>query len=105
MAVKTVAINKSASGENSLVAAQEKFGYVVTGYVVVADGAVEVKFKNGAGGSDVTGPMSLAANGIVSSGYNPDGHFKVDPNKALILNLSSAVEVNGHLTYREVGNG
>lgn len=102
MAVKRAAISASDSGDNTIVAASSGKAFRVLAYVLVADDAVAVKWKDGAS-TDTSGDMSLAANGGVAAPYNPDGHVATSVGNALVLNLSGAVAVNGHLTYEELG--
>lgn len=92
-------INSSSSGDTSIVAAVTSKVIRVLSYVLVADGAVAAKFTSGAAGTALTGAMSLAANGGVAAPFNPVGHFQTASNTALVLNLSAAVGVRGHLTY------
>ena len=94
---KFASISDSASGQTAIVAADATRKIRVTAYVLVADAAVTAKFQNGS--TDVTGPMSLAANGGVVAPFNPAGWFETAANTALNLNLGAAVGVRGHLTY------
>lgn len=101
--VKWAAISAASSGNNTLVAAVAGKKITVLGYVIVADGAVAAKFTDGAGGTDLTGAMSLAANGGVSARSEMNAPMlQGGTNTALVLNLSAAVGVRGHMTYIEV---
>lgn len=91
-------INASASGANAIVAGAPGRTIVVLGYVFVAAGAVEVTWESG-GGSLLSGPMSVGANGGVSLAYNEKGHFWTLPGESLVMDLSGAVVVGGHLLY------
>jgi len=90
-------VSVSSSGDNAIVAAVTSKVIRVFSYVLVADGAVAAKWRNGT--TDITGPMSFAANGGVSAPFSPVGHFQTSSNTALNLNLGSAVGVRGHITY------
>lgn len=92
-------INVSSSGDNTIVSAVTSKVIVVLSYVIVADGAVAAKFLNNTAGTAVTGAMSLAANGGVAAPFSPAGHFVSGSGQPLVLNLSAAVGVRGHLTY------
>jgi uncharacterized protein YigE (DUF2233 family) len=46
--------------------------------------------------------MSFAANGGISAPYSPVGLFETAAGAALVLNLSGANAVSGHLVYLEV---
>jgi hypothetical protein len=97
---KFASISVAASGDNSVVAAVSSKKIRVLSYVLVADAAVAVKWRNGT--TDISGAMSFAANGGAAPGYCPVGFFETSATAALQLNLSAAVGVRGHLTYIEV---
>jgi hypothetical protein len=71
--------------------------YVVQ-YTIVASIATVVKFVSGT--TDITGPMSFAANGGTSPPFaGPDGWlFRTQPGEALVIN-QTVDGVDGHLTY------
>lgn len=96
------AIDVGASGDNTIVTAVVGRNIRVLGYVLVATGAVTVRFEDGASGTALTGQMSLAANSVVSVPFNPVGWFETSDNTLLNLELGSAVGVEGHLVYVEV---
>lgn len=99
-------ISTSASGDTTLVAAQPGRKIRVVSYTVIAAGAVSVKFKSGS--TDITGAMALAANGGAApsgAGLAPSGFaglFETASGEALVINLSAAVAVGGHLTYQSL---
>lgn len=92
-------ISTAASGATALVAAAGgTLKIKVVSYALVAAGAVAVKFQSG--GTDITGAMSLAANGGVACPGQPSAHlFETAANTALNINLGGAVQVSGHLAY------
>lgn len=91
-------IETAAMGNNLLVAAAPGRSILVLGYTLVAANAVAVRFVSGAA-MNLTGPMELAANGVIEAGSMPTGHLRSAPGQALSLNLSAAVAVAGHMTY------
>lgn len=99
-APKYALISSAASGDNSLVALVASKKIRVLSYVIVADAGVVAKFRSAT--TDITGAMALSANGGVSAGFNPYGHFETAAGVALNLNLGAAIGVRGHLTYLEV---
>lgn len=99
---KYAAISESSSGDNTVVAAVSGKRIRVLSYVLIATGAVAVKFVSDASGTDITGAMDLGANGGVSAPHSPSGHYQTGVGEALILNLGAAVQVSGHLTYIEI---
>ena len=97
--VKYAVIN-AASGDNTLVAADAKKRFRVLSYVVITAATVTVRFESGAGGTALTGVMSLTADSPLSSGFNPAGHFETAVGS--LLNLETNGDADGHLTYIEL---
>lgn len=95
-------INTSSTGNTALVAAVTSKKIRVLAYTLVCDAAVAVKFTSGAGGTDLTGAMSFAANGGASAPFSQLGHFETAAATALVLNLGAAVGVRGHLVYATI---
>lgn len=94
-------VSASSSGDNAVVAADATKKIKILHYTLVADAAVAVKWKSGAG-TDLTGAMSFAANGGTSSpAASPAAGwlFETAVNEALNLNLGGAVGVRGHISY------
>lgn len=102
-AIKYAKINASSSGNNTLVSAVAARKIRVINYTLVGDGAVDAKFvSDGDSDTDLTGPMAIAAAGGGMVAAAGAGLFETVRGEALLLNLSGAVEVNGHLAYLEV---
>lgn len=97
------AISVSSSGDNTIVAAVTGRRIRVQNYTIIAAGSVSVTWKSGS--NAISGAMPLAANGgaaPAAGGPNangPDGVLETNGGEALILNLSGAVGVYGHLRY------
>lgn len=96
------AIAAASSGNNTLVAAVTGKKIRVLGFVLVGAGAVTAKFQSGAGGTDLTGAMTLAAASSVAVPPRETGCFETAAGALLNLNLSAAVAVAGFLVYRTV---
>jgi hypothetical protein len=93
-------ISAASSGDNTLLAAQGASNSIcVTSLFLIAASAVNVRFESGAGGTALTGVMSLAANSGFVLPYNPDGWFETGDNALLNLELGGAVQVSGAFTY------
>ncbi len=93
-------ISAASSGANTIIAADASNKIKVLSYVIVADAAVTVTFKSAT--TAISGAMSLAANGGVASPVGtPGGGWVMETavNQALVLTLSSAVGVRGHVSY------
>lgn len=99
--IKYAVIDDASSPDNTIVTAVTGKRIVVVSYALVASAGVTVRFESGASGTALTGQMSLAANGGVSSGFNPGGHFATVAGALLNLELGGAESVDGHLTYIE----
>lgn len=96
-------INVASSGDNTLqAAAGAGIKIRVTSAMMIATGAVSVRFESGAGGTALTGVMPLVASSGFTLPYNPDGWFETADNALLNLELSAAESVDGCFTYVEV---
>lgn len=91
-------ISTSASGNTTIVAAVPGFNIIVLGYLLVAAAAVSVAFEDG-DGLIVSGPYPISATGGNAPAVHPFGQFVIKSGSALVLNLSAAVLVGGHLSY------
>jgi hypothetical protein len=101
-AVKRAAIRCHTSGDNTLVAAVTGKKIKVLGLVLVAAEAVNARLESGAGGTALTGVMTLAAGGDqVVLPVVPPGYHWVETAAGALLNLelSGAVYVDGCLVY------
>jgi len=98
-----VGINTAVSGQGALVAAVVGRKIRVINYGIIASGAVTVKFQSAS--TDLTGAMSIAANGGISASgtaLGPNGFFglfETASGEALNINLGGAIQVSGHLGY------
>lgn len=99
---KFAIIDAATSGDNTLVAAVTSKKIRVLSLVMVASGAVNVRFESGASGTALSGQMNLAANGGFTLPFNPLGWFETASGTLLNLELSGATSVDGMLTYVEV---
>ena len=75
---------------------------LVTSLFLVSAGSVLVRFESGAGGTALTGQMSLIANTGFALNYNEYGWFVTAKSELLNLELSAGVSVDGSFSYREV---
>jgi hypothetical protein len=100
--LKYAKIDCASATDNAIVAAVTDKRITVCGYAVVADAAVDAKFRSGT--TDLTGPLGIAANGGVSYAGGPHAPaFQTAKGAALNLNLGGAVQASGHVTYLEEG--
>lgn len=100
--VKFKIISGASNGDNTVVAAVTGAKIRVLSLAIVTAGAVTVRFESGAGGTALTGVMSMPANGIMVLGHDPHGHFETAAAELLNMELGGAVQVSGSLTYIEV---
>jgi hypothetical protein len=99
--VKRASINGATLGDNTLVAAVAGKKIRVLSLVLVSTGTTTVRFESGAGGTELSGEMALAANVGFSTGYSPVGHFETAAGSLLNMELSAAVSVDGWIVYVE----
>lgn len=103
--MKYASISTSASGDTTIVSAVTAYNKKirVIAYTIIASGDVSVKFKSGS--NDISGAMAIATNGGISAAagvmtaFGPLGLLETNSGEALVINLSSATQVSGHLTY------
>ena len=96
-------ISTSSSGDTTIVAAVTGKRIRVQNYTLIAAGDVSVTWKSGS--TTISGAMPLTTNGgmapsagaATASGL--DGVLETAGGEALVLNLSAAVLVAGHLRY------
>ncbi len=96
-----VAISAALLGDNTLVALTAGQKIKVLQYTLISAGSVVGTIKSGAT-TPLTGALPFVANsGIASPFVAPAmGHlFETTTGQALVLNLSAAIAVTGHLTY------
>lgn len=101
--VRFAPIRARDSGDNTIIGPSSG-GVVgrlqVVSYVLVAKTAVDVLWK--AGGREISGTLGLGATSAVSArGTRREPLLETDPGEELLLNLSAAVTVGGHLAYVE----
>jgi hypothetical protein len=97
--VSFASVSVAASGANPVIAAVTGKKIRVLSYTLVADGAVTAKWRTAAS-ADLSGAMSLAANGSLGSPLVP--LMETVAGEALTLTLGGAVGVRGHITYQLV---
>lgn len=95
-----VPINASASGDNIIVAGVAGKQVKVFRLKLIVAAAVVVLVKDGA--TVIDGPLSFSANeGMILdwSGYDAPPWYTTSLGNALIMNLSTGVQVGGNLDY------
>ena len=106
--IKYAVVDDASSGDNTVIAAVSGKKIRVLSYTLVPTADVVARFESGAGGTALTGQMSLLAeDGVVSSVVSvncaPYGCFETAAGALLNLELGGAVSVDGHITYAECG--
>lgn len=97
------AIDVSSLGDNTIVAAVAGRSIrVIAAFLVASGGVNTVRLESGAGGTALTGPMNLGADGQLVLPINGFGWFETDVGAILNLELSAATSVAGALVYEEV---
>ena len=90
-------INAGSSGDNPIVTGVAGKSVRLLSYVLVATAAVNCEWQDG-GGATLSGAMNFAANGGVSAA-SPTGLLMTTDGDHLVLNLSAATAVDGHISY------
>jgi hypothetical protein len=94
------AISGNTNGDNTLLAAQGAGHKIrVTSLFLVSAGTTTVRFESGAGGTALSGVMSLIANTGLVLPHNPNGWFETAANTLLNMELNAAVQVSGSFSY------
>lgn len=97
-----VALNASASGNNTVVAAQAGKKIVLLCADAVLAAANTLTWQS-SGGTVLDGPKSFAINGGQIFPMTELGHFATLAGEGLVLNLTGANQVGGHVVYAVVG--
>lgn len=90
-------VNHAAASQDEVVAAQTGYKIRVLGYMIVAAGAVTVKFQSA--NTDLTPAMSMITGVPLPGGWGGFGLFETAAGEALNITLGGAVQVSGHVTY------
>lgn len=101
---KTVALNATSDGDNTVVAAQSGKKIRVKGYVLNVNAAGTVQWKSGAS-TALSGPMKLVDSGGVSAPIcgPKDGYwFQTASGEALVITTAVGVDALGHVTYEVI---
>ncbi len=102
--IKRAVIRCNTNGNNTIIAAVTGKSIKVISVLLVAAGAVNVRFESGASGTALTGVMTLTAGGdnFVLPPAAPGYHwFETADAELLNLELSAGVFVNGCIVYYE----
>lgn len=103
--IQRAAISAASSGDNTLVTAVASVKTKVLGLTLTAASAVDVRLEDGAGGTALTGVISLAANTPLTLPLALPGYhwLETSVNTLLNLELGSAVQVSGAIVYYQEG--
>ena len=103
LTLKRAVIDVASSGNNTIISAVASKKFRVFAVMLVAAGAVNVRFETGADGTALSGQMNLVANTGFVLPFNSYGWFETGTaNTLLNLELSGAVSVDGVLLYAEI---
>lgn len=95
----SLVVSAASSGDNTLLAAQSGYKIRVLSYTLVAAGTVTAAFESAAGGTALTGDMTLIAGVPLVVPFQREGHFETVVSELLNLELGGAVQVSGHIVY------
>lgn len=100
--IKRAAVSGATSGDNTLVAAVAGKKIRVVSIVLNSVTAVAVRLESGAGGTALTGVISLGATSVFVLPFNPGGWAETAASALLNMELGGAVQVSGCLQYIEI---
>jgi hypothetical protein len=100
--IKYAAISGATSGNNTLVAAVSGKKIRVLSLYLNTVSAVTVRFEDGAGGTALSGVMSLPDTGGMVLPHNEGGWFETTAGTLLNMELGGALQTSGGLAYIEV---
>jgi hypothetical protein len=100
-------IDTATTGENVLVAAEVGQIIQVWQLFVVVDADTVLTVRSGVGGTDLTGPMAMKANGAIV--LDPVGDhrdpsrpwFTTGPGEAFVIDQSGSAQLSGRLYYSQ----
>ena len=94
-------INTSDSGATVIIPGVEGRRIHIQGALLIAAGDVTATIED-TDGTDLIGPMALAAKGGFALPPTEKGYQQTEPGKGVQIRLSGAVQVGGSITYTEV---
>lgn len=94
-------ITFSGTGDQSLVTAVAGKLIQVFQIFFTAAGATNLTFKDGTGGTTLTGAMSFTTGQQFSLLYDTTPHFFASPGNAFVLNSSTGVQVSGTVWFTQ----
>lgn len=98
--VQFAVVNTAAAGNNTIVAAQAAGVKIrVVGFFLVAAAAVTANFQSGAGGTSLTGAMTMATGVPLNPASSTVGLFETAAATLLNLSLGGAVQVSGFVAW------
>lgn len=93
-------ISGATSGDNTLKAAVTGKKIRVLSLFLVAADAVTVRFESAAGGTAISGLMTMIASTPFVLPHNPAGWFETAESALLNMELGGAIQVSGAFTYQ-----
>ena len=88
------------TGDVTVVAAVAGKKIVVINFLYTCSAAQSTTFwSDDTSGTQLTGDMTVFANGWVKGHYNPDGHFQTVAGEKLIIERGGSVAIGGWLNY------
>ena len=101
---KFALINVTSTGDATIVSGVTGKQILVLSYVVTGDTLGTFRWESPAG-TPISGLMlmtvSTVGNGYVEAGFSPVGHFIGASGEALTVEMATANDLQGHLTYVE----
>lgn len=93
-----LSVSAAVGADNTLVTAVAGKRILVLQYSLnAAGGANTITFKSGS--TAISGAMDIASDATIEASLSPYGVLQTDSGAALVMNLSAATLVAGHLVY------
>lgn len=92
-------VNASTNGDNTLVASASDKKIYVWKLWLVANAAVNVKFRQGTTDLNAFAVPLTAQGSSMTFAFDGEPYWKLDKAQAFVLNLSSGVNVTGRIYY------
>jgi len=97
--VADAVVNCSSIGSNTIVVNSVPKHLVILQYVLDCATPGNTVTWEDSDGVLHSGPMSFSETGGLVAPFSEVGHFMLAEGKSLVLNLSAAAQVSGHLSY------
>lgn len=93
-------VNFSATGENSVVVSSLNSTIKIMRIFLVVSADTIITFRNGLGGTDLTGPISLLANGALVLDISNEPWFVMDQSNDFVISQTGTAQISGRVYFQ-----